>query len=390
MKKTTSDCDKHQNLLNAFKRIHDVFSSFGEVSIGGLNLYQAEDLVQKEMFTLYNSCQSMARDIITRKIYGSYASYRYCGDRDVDIAAADAVRNLFGHRKIVSRSSNVPTGVLEIVDVVQKLYEINPEPKGTDVYYWLRRTVSNHVSHYNYSQLKEKSPEYANTGKKIGWFLKNSARYECKGRIVRDTAVEFENTESRMASAEEIVSMCGQIEPQPANIPAAVDLIFDLLTDQVKFRSGVSLGTLREAVFTIIEPRLPSWTPSLSQKSPSDEFHINRAEREAIHTLADIAVSYKWRKEFADFEKIAFLEAGADYLFDFIHRGGRTMSLHKYLAAHLEECSSVLYETVYKGSAQHFFKYLLEDWRRRMTSGRPEKFDKDKKSPDAERENGDI
>ena len=390
MKNTTSDHDNHKNLLDAFIRIRDVFSSFGEGSIGGLSLYQAEDLVQKELFTLYNSCQSMARDIITKKICGAYSSYRHCDDRDVDIAAADAIRNLFGHRKIVSRKSKSPTGVLEIVGVVQKLYEINPEPKGKDACYWLRKTVSNHVSHYNYSQLKEKNPEYANTGKKISRFLKNSGRYECEGRIVRDTAVEFEDTECRQASADEIISLCGQVEPQPTNIPAAVDLIFDLLADQVKFRSEVLLGALRVAVFTIIEPRLPSWFPNVSQKTPWDDLLIGRAEKAAIDTLDEVAASYAWRKEFADFEKSAFLEAGKDYLFDIVYLGEPSMSLHKYLAAHLEDCTSVLYETVYKGSAQHFFKYLLEDWRRRMTNVRLEKFDKDKKSPDAERERGDI
>ncbi len=127
MKNNTSDNGRHKDLLEAFKRVRDVFSSYGSGSIGGLSLPQAEDLVRKELFTLYNSCQSMARDIITGKIYGSHACYSYCGDQDIDAAAADAVSNLFGHRKTVSGKSESPTGLFEIIGVVQALCEINPE-----------------------------------------------------------------------------------------------------------------------------------------------------------------------------------------------------------------------------------------------------------------------
>ncbi len=186
------------------------------------------------------------------------------------------------------------------------------------------------------------------------------------------------------------MSLCGQIDPQPTNIPAAVDLIFDLLAEQVKFRSEVSLAALRVAVFKIIEPRLPSWTPGVTQKTPWDDLILGRAEKAAVDTLNAAAESYAWRKGFTETEKSAFLEAGADYIFDLVYRGERTMSLHKYLAAHLDECSSVLYETAYKGSMQHFSKYLREDWRRRVTDDRPDKFGKERKNPDADRENGDI
>lgn len=390
MKNTTSGNDKHKDLLEAFDRIRDVFSSFGVDSIGGLSLPQAEDLVRKELFTLFNSCQSMARDIITAKIYGAHACYSFCVDQDIDVAAAEAVTNLFGHRKTVRIKSKSPTGVLEIVGVVQALYEINPEPEGMDVYFWLRKTVSNHVNNYNYKKLKENSPGYANTGKKIDRFLNKSDRYECKGKYVRDTVVELDSVEGRRASADEIVSLCGHVEPQPTTIPEAIDLIFDLLAEQVKFKSEVSLASLRVAVFRLIEPRLPSLPPELSPKTPREDLMVTRAEKAAADTIAAATVNYAWRKGFTEPEKRAFLEAGKDYLSDIVHRGESSMSTRKYLSAHLDECSSVLYETVYKGSAQHFFKYLLEDWRRRMTDGSPDKRDRDRKNPDANRENDDI
>ena len=71
----TSGTDNRAALLEAFRAVRDVFASFGDPAIGGLNLYQAEDRVGRELFTLFDSCQSMAMDMITARVFGPFADY---------------------------------------------------------------------------------------------------------------------------------------------------------------------------------------------------------------------------------------------------------------------------------------------------------------------------
>lgn len=390
MEDKASSTDTHNDLLEAFKGIHNAFSPKGNGYMGDLSLYQIEDHVHAEMFTLFNNCQSMARDIITGKIFGSFACYSYCGDPDVDAAASETIWKLFGHRKCLEKNHKSQTGILEIVGVVQSLYDKNPEPTGLDAYKWLRKTVFNHVSHYNYEQLAEKNPEYAKTGKKISRFLKNSERYACDGSLVKDISVKLDSPDSRRPSVEEIVTLCGCIEPQPTNIPTAVDLIFDILANNTEFRSKVSINVLRSAVFRLLEPRLPSWTPGVTQKTPWDDFLLGMTERAAMETIDYAKRNYSWRKQFAEAEKAAFLEAGADYLFDVVYRDKPSASLRKYLTAYLEECSSEIYESKYKGSAQYFFDFLLDNYRMRVQDDNPRNIARNSKKSDANREVGDI
>ena len=381
----------HEKLAAAFSRICVAFSANVKWSMGGLTLSQVEDSVRNDLATLYRSSQSIARDILARKIYGPCSTYSDCHDMDVDNAAADAVADLFGNRKTVRRGSDFPTGVLEIVSVVQSLYEKNPDPTESDIYYWLRRTVQNHVNHLSFRRLREKSPEFASTGRKIGRYINNSKRYECRGRTVADNLIGLDCSEGRMASADEVISMCGGIEPQPACVPETVDLIFDMLAEQLDFRSELPVEDLREAVFRLIEPRLHAWPADVSIRTPWDDYLTGEAEKAGAESLKAASESYSWRKDFSESDKQAFLEAAADCIFDMVYRGGRCQALHKYLAAHIEDCSSEVYETVYKGSAQHFFKHLEDDYRSRLT-GSDMKMNRSvkRKEQDADRADGDI
>lgn len=356
---TSRISDSLRDLAPAFRRIKEAFAPHRDGWIEERSRNRLEEMLSGELLLLYRSCYAFARDLITIRTYGRFALFNFDGSDGVDEAACEAMLKLFGRR--LSR-----TGSLAIVGVVDSLFEKNPAPTHEDIVRWLRGTVTRLVNNLALAELAEKNPQYVKTARKVERYVRGSESYTIEKSVVRLNGAKTDQPADRMPTAGEIVSLCGRYEPLPTNVPSAIDLIFELLAEERRYRPTVPLAALREAVFALLEARIDGHPRQPNPVTPYEVHLVGRAGETAQATLEETERGYAWRGRLSDAEKAAFLKAGEDYLFDLVCRGGTTCSERSYLTAHIDGCTSDLYTKRYKGSFHNFLQHLETAWRKGM------------------------
>jgi len=315
-------------------------------------------VVRNELEVLYRHLRAIAVATLFSK-RSEYFDFESTTPEEIEDRAHEIVVETFFRRTGNNRS-------LAILDVISNLFQHNPEANDEDIFRFLRKTVHTGICNFSRKELGERNPLFLSIAKKLDYYIKNSERYTKIKGVVFDSFFK-EETHGSLPTADNLLHISSSM-PLPTNVAKATDCFFDSLLDMPLFRSAVELPELRKAVYRALEHRLIDGEFSSLRTgsiTPKDSFILELMHSARIETLLDIKNSYDTIEGYSAEELTAFLDAGNDYLYDYISKA-ELEPISRYLAMHLDGCKREVYEKRYKGRFQHFIKKLKDSWQKKL------------------------
>lgn len=338
-----------EELFQACLRVREEFRQFNQQAEE--ELYAAEARMEKDFIVIANHLCAMAKVMLKRE-GNVFFGGAYYSEQDIRTSAMDLITPLFMNRR--------NDRIFEVVHVIIRFFNKNREPEPVNVFFYLRGTVALLLSNYNRKTKKFTDPDYIKTGQNVDAYIRKSTRFTRNGNYIEELSAARTSTGSDIAQKNDLLSLCGRVEPIPDNVPAAVDKVFDVLADSGKFQERVNREVLIATVYSITRKHESEHVPGSSYPL---ELYVERALIEMVYeAVQNLEESFRWRGRFSEMEKKAMFSALEDYLID--RMLGGTDSLYQYLKPHIEGLTNKEFIDKYKGSFQNLtgraYKILID------------------------------
>jgi hypothetical protein len=346
-----------KKLFESCERIKELASKLDDVTPESMSHIQAQVLIDREIGLIHQHLYRLARANLL-EVMGLLIGGASWTAENIDNKALDMIVPLIDTRK--------STGRREIVHAIGLLFAKNPGAGPNDALKYLNGTVRRTISGARRKALRENSPHFLSTCRKVEYYIGNSERYERRDGTVYDRYTEYETEGLRFAGPEDLIALCGSIDPLPSSVAESVETIFECLSNgNGTFRTALRLRDLQAATYQMLEPILIDQSQSRGPLTPEEEYLLRDHERKLRETAEEMEREYQWRRMFDKETQTAFCEACFEYFWDKECRG-KPSSRFKYLAACLPGCTKKTYEDTYKPSFQHFIKMFDERWQKKL------------------------
>ncbi|MCK4538901.1 MAG: hypothetical protein KAV42_08920 [Candidatus Krumholzibacteria bacterium] len=249
----------------------------------------------------------------------------------------------------------------KIIDFFSTRESPGDESTADELFFFLRGMTSRNISNViaRISRSEKKLLHYIYTT--ITKHIRNSERYDREGDSITDLKATPPGKTARLASSEELVSICSNQARGGDRPGILVDLTFDCIEKDSRFISTVKIQALRSAIFELLRG---SHIPDIRKSTKSDPLH-DFLQKEMLklagESVEEALSSYGWREGgSAEFREL-YAKAVRDILEEMIVHG-RKPPFPEVFKRHLGEGGDVEYREKHRGSFQNFWKILWENF----------------------------
>ncbi|MCU0639633.1 MAG: hypothetical protein MUF59_07175 [Candidatus Krumholzibacteria bacterium] len=346
-------------LFAAAKNIHSSVAPPGDRPLAGTDLTAIESSLENDLKTVFLHLYALTKADLRIRSDRDGLFFLRTVSWDFDDIAWEAAEIPFE-----SRCGN---GLLEVVDMIARLFTRETEPTREDLFLHLKGVASTNLTQMikRIYRLENRPMHYVYSA--VTKHVTAGEAYSREGNRVRPAGMTDSDggpgasAIRREVTVEEIVSLCsGDVggSDTPGRI---VDIIFDRLAGHPKFSPSLGINTLRHAVFTLIKSRFvpaPGGTP---EADPMEKYYRAEMLRLGEITLAETVESYGWREGGSGEFRELFEKTARDLLSEAIISG--TMPpFHEAIGRYQVDYSREKYEKTHKGSFQSFWNVLRKNF----------------------------
>ncbi|HSG28507.1 MAG TPA: hypothetical protein VLA34_08515 [Candidatus Krumholzibacterium sp.] len=342
-----------ENLFAAARAIESEFLSGGSPPSGKDDNKKVEHLVRVPINTVYFNLYALATaDLKTRAARGAWFlqdSVLY----DFDEIAIEAAKIPFSSRT----ADGMLPGIAIILDYFSERGGAGKPASAEDFALHLIKVTTNNVSNIIRQIFKSEKNVLSFVHAAVGRHIRQSDRYGKKGRFVVDLKAGGPKAGLAGADARGLVDLCAPALSGSKTPAQVVDLIFDKIAEDGRYRSYLEFTVLRQAVFDLIKARFIPPAMISSREAPDQSYVQKRWLETAMRAIDETADSYNWREggsaEFRDL----YVKAARHRLEELI-RSGRTPSASEAFRE-VQGDGGEDY-SAHKGAFQNFWKRLWE------------------------------
>ncbi len=195
--------------------------------------------------------------------------------------------------------------------------------------------------------------------------VRAGARFERNGNTVVDAGYGSFAPTGREASADEIVTLCSSGLSGRETPGKIVDMIFDRLRGEERFKSMLNISTLRTATFDLLKSKFIPPRNEITRNDPMQKFYESEMLRLAGEALEETVCSYHWREGGSADLRDVYRSAGGDYLREIVMHGDKP-PMYETFSRHMKECDYQRFRREFRGSFQNFLSLLWNNFLKKI------------------------